>query len=152
MRPHVYGIAAGSVPMTALLVAALAGCGGTAAPSAEPSPAPSASAPVAPSPSPSVALREPHNLVLTATGTAAVTSVTYELDGRKSTQRSVSLPWRKVVEVPADGKRHKWSLTMKHRSGRVELVAIFDGTVTGQASGRVRGGTGTASVGGSLRG
>jgi hypothetical protein len=40
---------------------------------------------------------------------------------------------------------------MKHRSGRVELVAIFDGAVAGQTRGRTSG-TGTASVGGSVRG
>jgi len=131
------------------MIALLAGCGGE--------PAPTASATVAPSPSPppssSVALREPHTLVFSATGTARVTSVTYELDGHKSTQRSVSLPWRKVVEVPADGKRHDWHLTMKHGGGRVELVAIFDGAVAGQTRGQLSGGgTGTAAVGGDLRG
>jgi hypothetical protein len=58
-----------------------------------------------------------------------------------------------VVEVPADGRRHAWSLTLKHRSGKVELVAIFDGAVTGQTRGQVSGGgTGTASVGGDVRG
>ena len=83
---------------------------------------------------------------------SVVSSVTYVLDGGRTTERSVSLPWRKVVDVPADGKRHSWSLTMKHRSGRVELVAIFDGAVTGQTRGQVSGGTGTASVGGNVRG
>jgi hypothetical protein len=145
MRAYAYGI-------TALLVASLAGCGENP-PSPPPSPAESAPAqPATVAPSSAVPLREPHSLVYSATGTAAVTSVTYELDGRKTTERSVSLPWRKVVEVPADGKRHTWSLVIKHRSGRVELVALFDGSVAGQTKGQVSGGTGTASVGGGLRG
>ncbi|MET0424819.1 MAG: hypothetical protein ABW046_13135, partial [Actinoplanes sp.] len=131
MRPHVYVVTAGSV--------LLAGCAGDVAAPQEAPPSPVVVATSSPSPSPTVTLREPHSLVLNATGTAAVTSVTYELDGRKTTDKSVSLPWRKVVEVPADGKRHVWSLSLKHRSGKVELVAIFDGTVTGQTRGEIRG-------------
>jgi hypothetical protein len=157
MRRHGYGLAAGSVLLTAFLIATLAGCAGDAAPSADPAPSggatpgATASATATVAPSPTVALREPHSLVFSATGTAAVTSVTFELDDHKATRRSVSLPWRETVDVPADGKLHRWSLTMKHRSGRVELVAIFDGAVTGQTRGRTSG-TGTASVGGSVRG
>jgi hypothetical protein len=129
----------------------LTGCGEDAAPPGPAAPASAAASAAAPSPSPSVALREPHSLVFSATGTAAISSVTYEFDGRKTTERSVSLPWRKVVDVPADGKRHSWNLTVKHRSGRVELVAFFDGAVTGETKGQTDG-TGTASVGGDVIG
>jgi hypothetical protein len=149
MRPHGYRLTAGSV----LMIVSLSGCAGDAEPAAPASPAPDVVASSSPvSASPTVALREPHSLVYSATGTAPVTSVTYELDGVKTTERSVTLPWRKAVDVPADGKRHTWSLKLKHRSGRVELVAIFDGSVVGQTGGQVSGGTGNAEVGGDLRG
>jgi hypothetical protein len=140
MRPHAYGIA--------LLITTLAGCAGHAAPSAEAT----VTIQPSPSPSPSVALREPHSLVFSATGTAPITSVTAEIDGVRTTARSVKLPWRKVVEVAADGKRHTYALTMKYRTGRVELVAILDGAVVGRSLGQTSGGTGDVSASGDLIG
>ena len=131
----------------------LGGCGGNAAPSGGASPTPGPVASSAPSsPAPAVTLRAPHSLVYAATGTAAVTSVVYELDGHATTKRSVKLPWRMVVEVPSDGKRHTWKAAVNIRDGRVELLAIFDGGVVGQSRGQVSGGTGTVSAGGDLRG
>jgi hypothetical protein len=140
--------------MAVLLIATLAGCAGNAAPSGE-DPAPevassSAAASVAPSKPPAV--REPHTFVFSATGTAAVTSVTYELDGEKTTERSVSLPWRKVTDVPADSRLHTWRLTVKLRSGGVKLVGIKDGTVVGQSQVRGTGDNGSAGVSGEFRG
>jgi hypothetical protein len=101
-----------------------------------------------------VALQEPHTFVFSATGTAAVVSVTYELDGRKTTKKAVKLPWREVTDVPADGRLHSWSLSIKHRSGKIKLIGLVDGAISGQSSGSVSGGngTGTVSVGGEFRG
>ena len=144
MRPHLYGV-------TVLLIASLAGCGGNAEPAGE-APSPTAhtgTIVVSPLPSPPAA---PHTLVFKATGTAAVTSVVYELDGAKTTEKSVKLPYRKAVQIPADGKRHTWSLTMKQGSGRVDLTATVDGVTAGRSSGQADGGTGTVSVDGELRG
>jgi hypothetical protein len=134
MRHHAHGL-------TVLLIATLAGCGGNS------SPPPGRAATTAPFPS--VA---PHGLVFKATGTANVTSATYELDGARTTQKSIKLPFQKAVDIPADGRWHKWSLTMTHGSGRVDLTATVDGALAGQSTGQADGGTGTVSVEGGLQG
>ncbi|MDP9795535.1 hypothetical protein J2S43_004047 [Catenuloplanes nepalensis] len=144
MRPHVYA--------TVLVTVLLAGCGGAEPAAPAPSGAPSAvpSVVVTP-PSSSVAVAESHSLVFTAEGDAEVISIVYSLDGQESTERAGSLPWRKAVEVPADGRQHQWSLTVRHRNGRAELIAIFDGAVVGRSQGAGTG-EGTLRVGGSVRG
>jgi len=131
-----------------VITAVLAGCGGNPAP--PPRETPSSSPP--PVAEKTVAAKEPHSLVYSATGTAAVTSITYELDGQPTTLRSVKLPWRKVLEIPADGKRHDWRVAINHRDGRAELIAIFDGSVVGRSAGQVSGGSGTVSASGNVRG
>jgi hypothetical protein len=138
----------------ALLVA---GCGDT--PTDRPAGAPSSvAAPIdgsvdaaSPSASASTPARQPHILVFTATGTATVRSLTYVLDGKSTTVRSARLPWRLSVDVPVDGLRHEWSLTVVHGKGRVEALGIFNGQVTGRSVGSGSG-TGTVSVGGSVLG
>lgn len=130
----------------------VAGCGGGVGPAGQASSLPGVVVSPSPeTPSPSVALRVPHSLVFSAEGDADVISIVYELDGEKSTDRSVSLPWRKVVEVPADGRQHRWNLTLKHGGGHAELIAIFDGSVAGQTQGAGTG-SGTLEVGGAVRG
>lgn len=110
--------------------------------------APSASAPVAPS---TPAARQPHILVVTATGTARVTALTYVLDDKSTKVDSVKLPWRLSIDVPSDGLRHQWGVTLQHGKGNVEVRAIFNGKVVGTARGSTSG-TGTASTSGSVLG
>jgi hypothetical protein len=130
----------------------VAGCGGGVGPTDQASSLPGVVvSPSLETPSPSVALQVPHSLVFSAGGDADVISIIYELDGEESTERSVSLPWRKVVEVPADGKQHRWNLTLKHGGGHAELIAIFDGSVTGQTQG-AGSGKRTLEVSGTVRG
>lgn len=133
-----------------LLTVLVAGCGGGGVDREPPAPV---SAPAsAPAPvTTSVAVQAPHNLVFSAEGDAEVVSIVYELDGESSTEESVSLPWRKTVEVPADGRQHRWNLTLTHRGGYAELIAIFDGAVTGRTEGSGSG-TGTLEVSGTVRG
>ncbi|MFG1955946.1 hypothetical protein [Micromonospora sp. NPDC048830] len=148
MRPHVYGIIAKSV----LMIALVAGCGGGVGPNDQASSLPGVVVSPSPgTPSPSVALQVPHSLVFSARGDADVVSIIYEFDGEKSTERPASLPWRKVVEVPADGKQHRWNLTLKHGGGHAELIVIFDGSVAGQTQG-AESGDGALEVGGTVRG
>jgi hypothetical protein len=139
----------GGIALLALLVAGLVvGCDGTSAPrdgsptsTGPPSTAHAATAPA----------RQPHTLVLAATGTAKINTLSYVIDGRTAQVKSVTLPWRKPVDVPADGRRHEWSLSVQHGSGHVDLVAIFDGTVVARGTGSTTG-TGSANVGGSVLG
>lgn len=143
------------VPAAAALALLLTtGCGDTSdeppataqAPTTSPAPSPTASAtPSAP------ATRQPHILVFTATGTASVTSVTYKLDDTSTKLGARKLPLRLSVDVPSDGLRHEWSLTITHGKGDVELRAIFNGKVVGTSRGSTSG-TGTASAGGSVLG
>ncbi|WP_173068430.1 hypothetical protein [Phytohabitans houttuyneae] len=135
----------------AVVVLLAAGCGDNADEPAATVTAPPASATSA-APVPSTpASQQPHILVFTATGTAALTSVTYELDGKSTAVTDRKLPLRLSVDVPSDGLRHEWKLTIKHGKGNVELRAIFNGKVVGTSRGSTSG-TGTASAGGSVLG
>jgi hypothetical protein len=140
------------VPLAAALVLLGTACAGTSdEPTAADPPgvaAPSPSASAAPS---TPAARQPHILVVSATGTARVTSLTYVLDGKSTKVSAVKLPWRISIDVPSDGVRHAWSVTLAHGKGNVEVRAIFDGKVVGTTRGSTSG-TGTASTGGSVLG
>ncbi|MFC6016254.1 hypothetical protein ACFP2T_08595 [Plantactinospora solaniradicis] len=148
MLSGVRPLAAGTV----LLIAVLAGCDDSPAPSGAGSPAPASTTtgPAIDATSTAPA-RQPHILVLTATGDARIDSFTYVLDGKATDGRSARLPWRQSVDVPADGRRHEWSLTVKFRQGDVSLVGMFNGRVQTTSQGSSSG-TGTANIGGSVLG
>jgi hypothetical protein len=137
-----------------VVVLLAAGCGDNldeppaAAPDTPSAAAPSPSA----SPVPSTpAAREPHILVITATGTAPVTSLTYKLDDKSTKVGRLKLPWRISIDVPSDGLRHEWGVTLTHGKGNVEVRAIFNGSVVGTTRGSTSG-TGTAGTSGSVLG
>jgi hypothetical protein len=141
------------VPAAAALVLLAAGCGDNSDEPLESAQAPTSAA-ASPSPSalPSTPeARQPHILVFTATGTARITSITYKLDDKSTKLGARKLPLRLSVDVPSDGLRHEWSLTITHGKGDVELRAIFNGNVVGTSRGSTSG-TGTASAGGSVLG
>ncbi|ROT34083.1 hypothetical protein EF879_04245 [Micromonospora sp. HM5-17] len=147
-------------PLTAglvVLVALLAGCGADdSPPGADPSAAvppasATATASAAVDATSTEAARQPHILVLTATGKATIDKFTYVLDGRATEGGPVRLPWRQSVDVPADGRTHEWSLTIEYRRGNVELVGMFNGQVLTRTNGRSTG-TGTVSISGSVLG
>ncbi|MEJ3747666.1 hypothetical protein WEI85_30790 [Actinomycetes bacterium KLBMP 9797] len=95
--------------------------------------------------------RQPHILVLTATGTGTVDTFTYVIDGQETKGRAVRLPWRQSVDIPADGRRHEYRLTVRFRTGTVDLVAIFNGQEVARSRGSTSG-KGDASVGGNVLG
>lgn len=140
---------------TALPLTAAAACGGAApSPGASTSSDPAAATSTAPATESSASsgepVREPHILVFTAEGTATVDSLDYVVDGETVRERSVSLPWRKSLTFPADGRVREWQLTARIRGGDVKLVAYLDGRVSTQS--RAGGtGSGTASLAGSIR-
>jgi hypothetical protein len=135
---------------TSLLIA-LAGCGSNPQPAPE-NPAPSPQPVGVPVTTMAVPDREPHTLVLNATGTAKVTSIKYTLDGRVVQQGSVTLPWRESISVPADGLAHSWTLDVEFTgNGSVELSAIFNGQMVAQGGSAGSGNTkGGAGVGGTV--
>ncbi|WP_326835623.1 hypothetical protein VSH64_11945 [Amycolatopsis rhabdoformis] len=156
-------VAAAPVAAAALL-AALTACGSDSAPAAsQPSSsaaAPSPSAPAPPSTSASVPDREPHTLVLNATGEGQLTQIKYTLDGEEKQTGAVKLPWRQSLTVPADGKPHQWTLEISYAGGTkgtVDMFSIVDGKEgihTGAGSAGSPGShiSGSASVGGTVQG
>ncbi|MGP4016451.1 hypothetical protein [Saccharopolyspora sp. 5N708] len=145
----------GQLAASALLLIALAGCGSSPEPP-PPNPPPSPPPVSTPTTTTTVPDREPHTLVLNATGGAQVTSIKYTLDGRVVQHGAVTLPWREPVSVPADGLPHSWTLEVGYTgNGGVDLVAIFDGQIIAQG-GSAGGGSGniegSAAVGGTVNG
>jgi hypothetical protein len=108
---------------------ALTGCAGTGG-SAPSAPA-GRSAPVSPK---KPAAGKSHTVVFSITGHGHVTSVTYVIDGEKTTERSVTLPWRKTVQVPPRAGGHTWDLETHHASGTSTVVVFVDGRTFGGGS------------------
>ncbi|WIX76402.1 hypothetical protein QRX50_33740 [Amycolatopsis carbonis] len=153
---------AGAAPVAvAALLAALSACGSDPAPvaSTPSTSAPASSSSVAP-PSTSVPDREPHTLVLNATGEGKLTQIKYTLDGETKQTGAVALPWRQSLTVPADGKPHQWTLEISYAGGTkgtVDMFSIIDGKEgihTGAGSAGSPGShiSGSASVGGTVQG
>lgn len=94
--------------------------------------------------------QEVHSLVLTATGTARVTSLTYTLDGRVIRTGPASLPWGETVSVPADGRKRTWALDAEFGAGEVTLAATVNGQPVTQSSGGGEGPDGNVSIDGDL--
>jgi hypothetical protein len=148
--------AAGRAIGCGLLLAALAGCAQNPQPGAE-NGTPSATPPATPSATasaPAVPDRQPHTLVLEATGGGNVTNVKYTLDGQDVQRGPVTLPWRESITIPNDGQPHSYSLEVEFKGGgKVDLVAIFNGQVVARGGSAGSGNsTGNAAVGGTVQG
>ena len=142
------GLAIGCV----FLLAALAGCAqkpgaGPKTDISAPPSTPAGSAPAVPD-------RQPHTLVLEATGGGNVTGITYTLDGKEVQRGAVTLPWRESITIPADGQPHSYGLVVEFRGGgKVDLIAIFNGQVVARGASVGTGNAqGSASVGGTVNG
>lgn len=132
--------------------ALLAGCGGgtadrdgdgTAAPAASNQTSTGTPAAAAPSAEPTQPAGDPVILLLTATGTARVQSLTYEVGDEKGTETSAKLPWRKTFTLYAGDEPQNWKLVINHSDGDVRAIARINGRVVTQGAG---GGTGTGTV------
>ncbi|MEH1124360.1 hypothetical protein [Micromonospora sp. CPCC 206061] len=132
-----------------VLTAVLAGCADSPQASSPPRTPPATTAAVdAATTEPA---RQPHKLVLTATGKATIQSFTYTLDGKATEGGAAKLPWRVSVDVPADGKRHEWSLKITYRKGNIDLMGMFNGKVQTTSRG-MSSGEGTGGISGSVLG
>jgi hypothetical protein len=138
-----------------LLLVVLTGCGHSRGDGSEPGVSSAPPTPVTvPATSASVPDRQPHTLVLNATGTGKVLAMTYTLDKKVVRRGAVKLPWRESITVPADGRPHSWTLEVEFTGGgNVSLAAIFNGQVAAKGgsagSGNARG---SATVGGTVNG
>lgn len=129
----------------------------TATPKPTPAPTTPSSTPTPTATTPDVPDREPHTLVLKATGTKGITitSFKYTLDGKVEQEGKAPLPWRRSLSVPADGLPHNWSLEVEYTgSGTFQLFAIYDGEVKAQTRGQGNGPNveGGGGIGGAVRG
>ena len=120
----------------------------TSAPSAgstqSSSPTPAETSTPTPTPTPSPTPEKKYLLELEAKGTARITLLTFTMDGKTTQQKSVKLPWRKAVDVPAGD--HEWKLTMKYGNGTVFAVSKVDGQVLTQTAGSSSGGSSNSSA------
>lgn len=135
-----------------MLLIALSGCAST--PDASQESTPQGTTLSAPTSSPTTLPdRQPHTLVLNATGTgaASITALKYTLDGRTVQEGPVTMPWRRSLRVPADGLPHSYRLEVEYSGsggGKIDLVAIYDGEVSARGGGVASGTPGTQVSGG----
>jgi hypothetical protein len=143
-----------TVVIALLAAGLLTACGeskppATSAPSADStqsssSTPPQTSAPTATTPTKPPTPEKKYLLELEAKGTARITLLTFTMDGKTTQQKSVKLPWRKAVDVPAGN--HEWKLTMKYGNGTVFAVSKVDGQVLTQTAGSSSGGSSNSSA------
>jgi hypothetical protein len=69
----------------------------------------------------------PHTLVFEITGHGELSSLTYVINGEKTSERSVGLPWRKTISLPAREGGYAWSLKTHQDSGSSHGVVSVDG-------------------------
>jgi hypothetical protein len=128
-----------------LLAAALAltACAGAPGPAPKTTPAhPSAKATKTAGPKPAP---KPHTLAITITGSGTM-ALTYVVDGKK-TKKTIGLPWRTTIRLPAAPGGHSWSVTMRQMGGSSHGLVRTDGSVVGDLSNN---GGGVTQVSGTL--
>jgi hypothetical protein len=113
----------------ALALTACAGVPGPAPkPAASPVHAPAKSAKAAKSkPAP-----KPHTLAIKITGSGTM-ALTYVVDGAR-TKKTIGLPWRRTIRLPAASGGHTWSVTMRQMGGSSHGLVLTDGSVVGDLS------------------
>ena len=90
-----------------------------------------------------------HTLVFDITGNGGLSSITYVVGDRSTTERSVHAPWRQTIGLPATPDGYRWDLRIEQASGSITVTVTMDGQVQGQGSGA---GGGTLDLGGSTGG
>jgi hypothetical protein len=121
-----------------LLVTILAGCSTATAgnPVAAPGSPPAAtttttaSVPVPASTTP----KSPHFLVINLTGSGTLSTLTYVVAGKSTTETGVAVPWRKSLELPSGMGQQEWSLHGELARGSVQSEVTLDGQVITQGS------------------
>lgn len=90
-----------------------------------------------------------HTVIFEITGDAKLTTLTYVIDGKPTTLKSVHLPWKKTLKLPKTGTKHTWRVSSEQTDGASQIVVTVDGRpltntscqgsgCTGHASGSVR--------------
>jgi hypothetical protein len=95
---------------------------------------------------------ESHVLELEVTGTAALSSLTFTLDGHVSAQDAAVLPWRKTISIPSGTGSHEFQLTMHYSGGTLSATANLDGQPLSRTGGAGPAGSdNTAGLGSSFQ-
>lgn len=93
----------------------------------------------------------PNVIVLEATGTATISSLTLVVDGTSSEEASVALPWTRTLEFPVESGRHEWKLVLRHSGGSVLATCTANGELLTQTAGSSSPGSdSTAQLSGSI--
>jgi hypothetical protein len=69
----------------------------------------------------------PHTLMFDITGDGELSSLTYVVNGKSTTERSPTLPWRKTIRLPAKEGKDTWQLKTRQGSGSSEVTVYVDG-------------------------
>jgi hypothetical protein len=79
----------------------------------------------------------PHTLVFDITGHGEFSSLTYVINGKETTERSVGLPWKKTIHLPAKDGRDTWRLKTQQGIGSSQVVVYVDGrpVISGSCAG-----------------
>ncbi|MEU3644311.1 hypothetical protein AB0E59_13115 [Lentzea sp. NPDC034063] len=106
---------------------------------------------VPPSSSTTAEKAAPNVIVLEATGTATISSLTLVVDGTSSEETSVALPWTRTLEFPAESGSHEWKLVLRHSGGSVLATCKANGELLTQTAGSSSPGSdSTAQLSGSI--
>ena len=76
---------------------------------------------------------KPHTLVFDISGHGQLSSISYVINGKQTTETSITVPWQKTVKLPAKDGGHTWHLKTQQGqgSGEFQVVVSVDGkTVT----------------------
>jgi hypothetical protein len=123
----------------ALLVTVLVGCSNAtagnpvAAPGAPAGSSTTTTTTSAPAPA-STTPKSPHFLVINLTGNGTLSTLTYVVAGKSTTESGVAVPWRKSLELPAGMGEQQWSLHGELGHGSVQSEVTLDGQVVTQGS------------------
>jgi hypothetical protein len=72
---------------------------------------------------------QPHTLVFEITGHGELSSLSYVIDGKETTERSITVPWQKTIKLPAKDGGHTWRLKTQQGEGpgEIQVVVSVDG-------------------------
>jgi hypothetical protein len=73
---------------------------------------------------------QPHTLVFDISGSGQLSTVSYVIDGKETTERSITVPWKKTIKLPPKDGGHTWRLKTQQGegSGEFQVVVSVDGT------------------------
>lgn len=91
----------------------------------------------------------PHKLDFEITGSGQLSTLTYVVNGKATTETSVRLPWRKTIQLPAKEGTDTWQLKARQDDGLSQVVVSVDDRPI--SNGACQGGGCSSNHSGSIR-